>query len=189
MRIFRPPAALSNALNPVSGEIASRVGAATAADVDRAVRSAAEAFKSWSQTGPNARRAILNKAADIMEAWAPKLIETGIAETGGSAPWHGFNVMFGARILREAAAMTTQIKGEVIPSDKPGNLAMAYRQPVGVLVGMAPWNAAQILGARCFAMPVACGNTVVMKASEKCPATHQAAGRGHARGGTAGRRA
>ncbi len=75
-------------------------------------------------------------------------------------------------MLREAAAMTTQIGGEVIPSDKPGNLSMAVRQAVGVVVGIAPWNAPIILGVRALALPLACGNTVVLKASELCPATH-----------------
>ena len=50
---------------------------------------------------------------------------------------------------------------------------MALREPVGVLVGMAPWNAPVILGVRAVAMPLACGNTVVLKASEICPATHR----------------
>jgi acyl-CoA reductase-like NAD-dependent aldehyde dehydrogenase len=96
-----------------------------------------------------------------------------MAETGQTPPWIGFNVMFAAMLLREAAAMTTQIGGEVVPSDKPGTLAMALRQPVGVLVGMAPWNAPVILGTRAVAMPLACGNSVVLKASETCPATHR----------------
>lgn len=163
-------------VNPVDGKVATTAGAARAEDVDKAVQSAAAAFKTWSKTGPSERRKILNKAADILDEWTPRFIEHGIAETGGSGPWHGFNMMFAAKILREAAAMTTQIKGEVIPSDKPGSLAMGYRQPIGVLVGMAPWNAAQILGVRCFAMPIACGNTVVMKASEKCPGSHRMLG-------------
>jgi benzaldehyde dehydrogenase (NAD) len=81
-------------------------------------------------------------------------------------------VHFAASLLREAAAMTTQVGGEVIPSDVPGNLAMAYRQPVGVVLGVAPWNAPIILGVRAIAMPLACGNTVVLKSSEVCPATH-----------------
>ncbi len=143
-----------------------------AADVDAAVEAAAAAFPAWSEEGPGKRREILSKAADIMEAKTPKFIEVGVAETGATGPWIGFNVMFAAKILREAAAMTTQIKGEVIPSDKPGNLAMAIRQPVGVLVGMAPWNAPVILGVRAVAMPIACGNTVVLKASEMCPRLH-----------------
>ena len=72
-------------------------------------------------------------------------------------------------MLREAAAMTTQISGEIIPSDKPGCIAMAIRQPAGVVLGIAPWNAPVILGIRAIAMPLACGNTVVLKASEICP--------------------
>lgn len=158
--------------DPVTGEVATRAAAAGEADVARAVESAGRAFPAWSKTGPSERRKILNKAADLMEARAAEFIEIGIAETGATGPWIGFNVMFAAKILREAASATTQIKGEVVPSDKPGTLAMAFRQPVGVLVGMAPWNAPIILGVRAVAMPIACGNTVVLKASELCPRLH-----------------
>jgi acyl-CoA reductase-like NAD-dependent aldehyde dehydrogenase len=79
-------------------------------------------------------------------------------------------------MLREAASMTTQISGEVVPSDVPGSLAMALRQPVGVVLGIAPWNAPIILGVRAIALPLACGNTVILKASEVCPATHRLIG-------------
>ena len=72
--------------------------------------------------------------------------------------------------------MTTQITGEIIPSDKPGTLAMGIRQAAGVCVGIAPWNAPVILGTRAVAMPLACGNTVVLKASEMCPGTHRLIG-------------
>ena len=93
-------------------------------------------------------------------------------ETGATAGWAHFNVHLAANMLREAAAMTTQISGEIIPSDRPGLLAMGVRQPVGVVLGIAPWNAPVILGIRAVAMPLACGNTVVLKASEMCPVTH-----------------
>ncbi len=169
-------AAVFERKNPVSGERASVAAAAVAADVDKAVQSAQAAFAAWSKTGPSERRKILNKAADLMEERTPQFVEVGIRETGATAPWLGFNNMFAAKILREAAASTTQIKGEIIPSDKPGSFSMGYRQPVGVLVGMAPWNAPTILGVRCFALPIACGNTVVMKASEKCPGLHRLLG-------------
>jgi acyl-CoA reductase-like NAD-dependent aldehyde dehydrogenase len=75
-------------------------------------------------------------------------------------------------MIREAAALTTQIGGEVIPSDKPGCLAMALREPVGAVLGIAPWNAPIILGVRAIAVPLACGNSVILKASEICPRTH-----------------
>ncbi len=89
-----------------------------------------------------------------------------------TAAWAGFNHMLAVNMVREAAAMTTQIGGEVIPSDKPGCIAMAVREPAGVVLGIAPWNAPIILGVRAIAMPLACGNTVVLKASEQCPETH-----------------
>ncbi|SCY65634.1 aldehyde dehydrogenase [Paracoccus tibetensis] len=158
--------------DPVTGQVATLAAAARKPDVDAAVAAAAAAFPAWSRTGPSERRKILNKAADLLEARTQDFIETGIAETGATGPWMGFNVLFAAKILREAAASTTQIKGEVVPSDKPGTLAMAYREPVGVLVGMAPWNAPVILGVRAVAMPLACGNTVVLKSSEMCPRLH-----------------
>lgn len=159
--------------NPVTGAVATRAPAGGRADVDRAVEAAARAFPGWAATGPNARRAILAKAADALEARTEEFIATGMAETGATAPWIGFNVMLAATMLREAAALTTQIGGEVIPSDKPGTLALALREPVGVIVGMAPWNAPVILGTRAVATPLACGNAVVLKASELCPATHR----------------
>ncbi len=163
-------------VDPVTGQVATTASAGRKADVDAAVEAAAAAFPAWSRTGPSERRKILNKAADLLEARTQEFIEVGIAETGATGPWMGFNVMFAAKVLREAAAATTQIKGEVIPSDKPGTLAMAYREPVGVLVGMAPWNAPVILGVRAVAMPLACGNTVVLKSSEMCPRLHRMIG-------------
>ena len=69
--------------------------------------------------------------------------------------------------------MTTQIGGEVIPSNKPGTLAMGVATPKGVCLGIAPWNAPVILGTRAVAMPLACGNTVILKGSEACPKTHR----------------
>lgn len=162
--------------NPVTGTVAVTAAAAKTKDVNLAVASAAEAFKTWSKTGPSERRTILNKAADLFDERTAQFVEVGVQETGATPPWIGFNVMLAAKILREAASMTTQIKGEVIPSDKPGTLSFSVRQPVGVLVGMAPWNAAIILGVRAVAMPIACGNTMVFKASEKCPKTHRMIG-------------
>ncbi|MBX3591858.1 MAG: aldehyde dehydrogenase family protein [Burkholderiaceae bacterium] len=159
--------------NPLDGSVATRAPAASAADAVAAVDAAAEAFKSWSQTGPSERRALLSKAADALEAKTPHFVEAMAAETGATAMWAGFNAHLAAGMLREAAALTTQVAGEVIPSDVPGSLAMGVRQPAGVVLGIAPWNAPIILGVRAIATPLACGNTVVLKGSENCPRTHQ----------------
>ncbi|MEC3951120.1 aldehyde dehydrogenase [Sphingobium sp. HWE2-09] len=158
--------------NPVTGEVATTVSAATVADANAACEEAQAAFPAWSALGPNARRALLMKAAAELELRAPQFIEAMMGEIGATQGWAGFNLSLAAGVVREAAAMTTQISGEVIPSDKPGCIAMAMREPVGVMLGIAPWNAPIILGVRAIAMPLACGNTVVLKASEQCPRTH-----------------
>ncbi|MEP7243728.1 MAG: aldehyde dehydrogenase [Gammaproteobacteria bacterium] len=159
--------------NPISGEDATRASSATVEDAKAAADAAAAAFPKWSAMGPGARRALLNKAAELLEQRAPQFATLVMAETGATAGWGHFNIHLAAGMLREAAAMTTQIQGEVVPSDVPGSLAMAIRQPVGVVLGIAPWNAPIILGVRAIAMPLACGNTVILKASEVCPATHR----------------
>jgi acyl-CoA reductase-like NAD-dependent aldehyde dehydrogenase len=158
--------------NPLTGDVATVAAAATTEDAVQAADAAAAAFPAWSATGPNHRRELLNKAADILVTRTADFTAAMMEETGATAAWAGFNVHLASRMLREAGAMTTQIKGEVIPSDKPGLLALAMRQPVGVVLGMAPWNAPIILGVRAIAMPLACGNTVVLKASEICPRVH-----------------
>ncbi|OWV72448.1 salicylaldehyde dehydrogenase [Rhizobium sp. R339] len=160
-------------LDPFTEKLASRAAAASLEDVAAAVDAASAAFVTWSKTGPGQRRAILMKAADIMDAKAGEFTRLMIEETGATAPWAGFNVMLAANILREAGAMTTQISGEIIPSDKPGTLAMGVRQAAGVCLAIAPWNAPVILATRAIAMPIACGNTVILKASEQCPGTHR----------------
>jgi acyl-CoA reductase-like NAD-dependent aldehyde dehydrogenase len=162
--------------NPVTGAVATRASAGSVDDARAAADAAAAAFPQWSALGPNERRHRLWKAADLLEARTAEFAELGLAETGATRGWSHFNVHFAASLLREAAAMTTQITGEVIPSDVPGSLAMAIRQPAGVVFGIAPWNAAIILGVRAVAMPLACGNTVILKASEICPASHRLIG-------------
>ncbi len=158
--------------NPLDGTVATTAPAAGVADARRAVDAAARAFPAWAATSPGQRRALLLKAAEALGARQQAFAEAVAAETGGSAMWAGFNVHLAQGMLLEAAAMTTQIAGEVIPSDVPGSLAMGVRQPAGVVLGMAPWNAPIILGVRALALPLACGNTVVLKGSELCPATH-----------------
>ncbi len=159
-------------LNPLTGAVASRAPAMKAADIPAIADRAAAAFPAWAAMGPNARRALLNKAADALMARKDDFVAAVTDETGGTAGWALFNLGLAAGIIREAAAMTTQIGGDVIPSDKPGCMAMALREPVGVLLGIAPWNAPIILGVRAIAMPLACGNTVIMKASEQSPRVH-----------------
>mgnify|MGYP000867452064 CR=1 FL=1 len=160
-------------INPITGVAASSAPALKSGDIAAITRRAATAFPAWSAQGPNARRAVLMKAAAALEARADAFVEAMMGEIGATKGWALFNLSLAASMVREAAALTTQIAGEVIPSDKPGCLAMALKEPVGVILGIAPWNAPIILGVRAIAVPLACGNAVILKASENCPRTHQ----------------
>jgi benzaldehyde dehydrogenase (NAD) len=158
--------------NPVTGQLASEAEAMKPGDMAAIARKAHEGFVAWSQLGPNARRAVLTRAAAALEARKDAFVEAMMGEIGATAGWAMFNLMLAAGMVREAAAITTQIQGEVIPSDHHGTVAMALREPVGVILGIAPWNAPIILGVRAIAVPLACGNSVILKASESCPRTH-----------------
>ncbi|GGD44604.1 aldehyde dehydrogenase family protein [Erythrobacter arachoides] len=158
--------------NPVTGDVASSAHAMKAGDVPAIAEKAQAGFAAWSQMGPNARRAVLTKAADALMAKKDDFVAAMMGEIGATAGWAMFNLGLAAGMVREAAALTTQISGEIIPSDHHGTIAMALREPVGVLLGIAPWNAPIILGVRAIAVPLACGNAVILKASEQCPRTH-----------------
>lgn len=157
--------------NPVTGEPVSEAAAAAVQDAVRAVESCAAALPAWSASSPAARRDLLLRAATLFEERAESFRNVMIAETGASGSWAVFNARLAAGMLREAASITTQIKGEIIPSNKPGMFSMILRRPAGVVLSIAPWNAPLILAVRAFGTAIACGNTVVLKASELSPMT------------------
>jgi acyl-CoA reductase-like NAD-dependent aldehyde dehydrogenase len=156
----------------VSDIVVTTAAAATVEDALAAAASASAAFAIWSRTGPTERRRILLKAADILESKLEAFKSAMALEIGSPEAWSIFNVMGSAALFREAASLTTQIQGETIPTDKPGTLSMTLRQPVGVILSIVPWNGPVLLAARALAYPIACGNTVIFKASESSPRTH-----------------
>ena len=158
-------------VNPYTGEVFATVAAASPADATRAVDAASAAFEEWSRSGALTRRKVFLAAADVLERRTEEAVELMRDEVGAAAPWARFNVALAANVLREAAATVTSPRGEVLSSDAPGELGFALRQPAGVVAAFAPWNAPLILGARSLAVPLAVGNTVVLKPSEDAPVT------------------
>ncbi|GAA4718689.1 aldehyde dehydrogenase family protein [Phytohabitans rumicis] len=158
----------------LTGEPIARVAAASVADAERAVDAAAGALAEWSALPPARRRQVLERAAALLGERADELSALMGREMGATRPWCMFNVHVAKGMLVEAAAQAYSAVGEVIPSDVPGLTALGIRQPVGVVVGIAPWNAPLILGVRAVAMPLVYGNTVVLKASEQTPCTQAA---------------
>jgi acyl-CoA reductase-like NAD-dependent aldehyde dehydrogenase len=157
----------------LSGKTVTTGAAASVEDALKIAESSQQAFKRWSKVGPTERRRLLLAAADVLESKMPQFCTVMAEEIGASQLWAQFNVGASANLLREAAALTTQIKGETIPTEKPGTLSMTLRQPVGTVLSIVPWNGPVILGARAIAYPLACGNTVIFKGSENSPRTHE----------------
>ena len=156
--------------NPYTGEVFARVASGKRADAKRAVESAGEAFPGWSHALPSERQNLFLKAADILENKRDEVINVLAEETGCTFGFGMFQAGFTPGLLREAAAQAHQTSGEIIPADLPGALYMAIRQPVGVVAGIGPWNAPLILSLRSICMPIAYGNTAVLKPSTESAA-------------------
>jgi vanillin dehydrogenase len=156
-------------VNPYTAKPYATVAAAGPEDVSAAVDAASASLDEWMTMAPTARRRIFLKAADLFEERMDEGVALMASEVGGVRGWAQFNVVLAANILREAAGAITQAKGEVLASDSPGAYSLAVRQPFGVVAAISPWNAPFILGMRAIAIPLAVGNTVVMKPSEDAP--------------------
>ncbi len=158
--------------DPATDVVATRASAASVEDAVRAANAAAAAFPEWSSTTPAARSAILLKAAQILDQRKADFIAAMAEEIGASEVWARFNCTLACDILTDAAGMADQLTETDIPARRKGVKALAVRQPAGVVLGIAPWNAPVVLGVRAVAVPLACGNTAILKASELCPKTH-----------------
>ncbi len=156
-------------LNPYTGEVFARVPRARRIDVTCAIEAAQAAFEGWSTCPPAVRRKLFLKAADIFEKRQDELIRTLSEENGSTMGIAMFQMFFVPGLYREAAAQAYSVTGEVIPADYPGAFFMALRQPAGVVGAFAPFNVPYILSSRSFALPLAYGNTAVLKPSEETP--------------------
>ena len=139
------------------------------------VDAAERAFPQWSAMAPSERGGLLKRASELLLERQAAIAALVTDETNGTLGWGMFNVQLGAGMLAYYANhCDAAAEEQEIPSQIPGKRAKAVRQPVGVVVGIAPWNAPVVLGVRAVAAPLAYGNTVVLKASEQCPRTHAA---------------
>ncbi len=155
--------------NPYNGQVYARVPKGTRADAKRAIDAAARAFPAWANTPPAARQKMFLKAADIFEKRQDELVSTLMQENGSTVGIAMFQMFFVPGLLRQAAAAAYDVKGEVIPADYPNSFFMALRQPAGVVAGFGPFNVPYILCMRAIALPIAYGNTAVLKPSEEAP--------------------
>jgi acyl-CoA reductase-like NAD-dependent aldehyde dehydrogenase len=155
--------------NPANGDSLGEVADAGPAEGDRAVEAAAQAFVAWRNETPFARSEILLRAAGILESRAAEWAKTLVAETGSIFGKAMYEVGYASSILRAAAAQCQQPIGELLPSQTAGRENMVERVPAGAVVTISPWNFPLLLSMRGVALPIALGNTVVLKPSEHSP--------------------
>ncbi len=157
--------------NPFTGDVYANVPAGNAEDARGAIDAAKAAFPEWAATPPGAKRQIFLKAADVMESRQDELVQAMMEEVGGTIGISMFQMGFVPGLFRMAASAAYDVKGEVIPADHANSFFMAIRQPAGVVACFAPFNVPYILGSRSFTLPIAYGNTAVLKPSEDAPLT------------------
>lgn len=155
--------------NPYNDEVIADIAAGGRAEAEAAVAAAAAAFPSWAEMLPGERQRLFLNAAEVIERRLPDIVRTMALETGASATFATFQVRWSANLMRQAASWGYLPYGDLLRSDTPGRFAMAVRKPLGVVAGFTPWNGAFNLAWRTVALPLAFGNTSVIKPSEEAP--------------------
>ncbi|KDQ56594.1 hypothetical protein JAAARDRAFT_689366 [Jaapia argillacea MUCL 33604] len=147
---------------------------ASVADCTSALTSAATAFRTWEHTSLSSKRSIFLKAAELLasERYKKKVIEVTQSEIGAVEPWILGTWAPSVEKLKWTAGCVNELRGETFPSDfAEGAHVVVQRRAMGVVFTIAPWNAPLILTIRAVAIPLICGNTVVLKPSEFTPRT------------------
>ncbi|WP_371780260.1 aldehyde dehydrogenase family protein [Streptosporangium subroseum] len=156
-------------INPATEEVVADVEMADAAEVDRAVERARRAFTTWRNVGPGDRARLLRRFASLVEEHAEELAQLEIANSGhtvGNARWEAGNVR---DVLNFYAGAPERNHGLQIPV--PGGLDVTFREPLGVVGVIVPWNFPMVIMTWGVAPALAAGNTVIVKPAEWTPLT------------------
>ncbi|KAL2818115.1 aldehyde dehydrogenase domain-containing protein [Aspergillus granulosus] len=165
-------------ISPYTNQPCWSAASASPQDAIRAVEAAEAAFPAWSQVKPAQRRDILLKAADILDSRLEKNAEFMRTEMGADVGASQFFVVpLAIRMLREVASRITSICGSVPIVEEEGQSAIVYKEPMGVILGIVPWNAPYVFGVRSAACALAAGNTTILKSSELTPCCYWALAR------------
>lgn len=156
-------------LNPLDDSLYAQAAKGTGDDIRAAVAAAKEAFVSYKDTTPTERERWLLRIAEIMEARQQDLVNCLIDEIGSPVQKAMFEFTKGLTMIRAAAGLCRNVRGETIPSDRPGTFSMSIREPLGVVAVITPFNVPLIKTTRLVANALAVGNTVVHLPSEMAP--------------------
>ncbi len=159
-------------LNPSTGDPWAIIPEATAGDVDRAVKSAYQAFTEgeWARALPTARGRYLRKLGDLLADKSEELGRVETVDTGKMLKETRWQAKYIAEFFHFYAGCADKVHGETLPIDKPDMMAMTIREPLGVVAAIVPWNSQMFLVAVKIGPALAAGNTVVLKTSEHASA-------------------
>jgi malonate-semialdehyde dehydrogenase (acetylating)/methylmalonate-semialdehyde dehydrogenase len=155
--------------NPATGEVAARVPFASQAEVDRAVQAATAAFPDWARTPPLRRARVMFRFKDLIDRHADELAGLVTAEHGKVLSDAKGSVIRGVEVVEFAAGIPQLLKGEFTENVGTGIDSWSVRQPLGVCAGITPFNFPAMVPLWMFPVSIACGNTFVLKPSERDP--------------------
>lgn len=157
--------------NPFNDEPIVTIRQASRADVDAAYETAEAAQVEWAALPPRNRSQVLNRAADWIEENRAAVVQLIRAESGSSVIKGNVEANLAIGSLREAATFPTRITGQILPSNTPGKTNFVFREPLGVVGVISPWNFPFTLSMRSVAPALGCGNAVVLKPASDTPLT------------------
>ncbi len=155
--------------NPIDDSLYAFGAKGTKNDIKKAIIEAKSAFIEYKETLPMDRERMLLRVAELMEERKSDLIDCLIDEIGSPIQKAMFEFSKGLTMVRAAAGMCRNVRGETIPSDAPGKFSMSIREPVGVVAVITPFNVPLIKTTRLVCNAIALGNTVVHLPSEMAP--------------------
>lgn len=155
--------------NPATGETTAFVALADQAEVDAAVRAAAEAFPAWSATTPLRRARVMFAFRELLQRQTNRLAAVITSEHGKVLSDSRGEIIRGLEVVEFACGIPQLLKGEVTENTGTDIDSLSMRQPLGVCVGISPFNFPAMVPLWMIPVAIACGNTFVMKPSEKDP--------------------
>ncbi|MEK9732412.1 MAG: CoA-acylating methylmalonate-semialdehyde dehydrogenase, partial [Pelagibacteraceae bacterium] len=159
----------SDVYNPATGEVQAKVNLASKADVDSAIKCAAKAFPNWADTPPITRARILFKFKELIEKNSDELTKLIVAEHGKVYDDAKGSLTRGLEVVEFACGIPHLLKGEFTENVGKGVDSWSTRQPLGVCAGITPFNFPAMVPMWMFPVAIACGNTFILKPSEKDP--------------------
>ncbi|BBY49443.1 aldehyde dehydrogenase [Mycolicibacterium arabiense] len=157
--------------DPYSGATLAEIPQANEADLDEAYHVAVAAQRDWAEAPPLERANVMRAAADVMSRRKDEITNWLVRETGGTLAKAELEWSLVRSVMWEAASMPHHVEGRIMPSDIPGKESRVYREPVGVVAVISPWNFPMQLSNRSVAPALAVGNAVVLKPAGDTPVT------------------